>query len=94
MQLDKRCEMGGNRFCRKSYQIDRGRFENHLYAEVQKKGVDVLLASALDLQMQELSPPRAHSRHCQSSGDFRIWVFDASGLSLLKRHLGLPKTLP
>ena len=100
MDITTRTELGGNTFFEtESFQIDRGRFENHLGVEALAAGAhfvhgavvrEVTLAERAGTHSVTFSPPGA------AEGDtVRVdarWVVDASGRSsLLKRKLGLQK---
>lgn len=76
-----------------SYQLDRGRLENMLGCEIQRRGITFLDACKVErVSLQH----DAHALHVsQASKEFDVlarWVVDASGRSsLLKRQLGLVK---
>ena len=99
-RLDKRCEMGGNRFLpSKSYQIDRGRFENHLAAEVQQAGVVLLTEHRIkEVEVETADIPHrlvVEDGNATTKALTAQWLFDGSGRAgLLKRKLGLAKESP
>lgn len=76
-----------------SYQVDRGRFENMLGQEVQRRGVTFLD----NCKIEQISlQPAVHSIQVRSNEQISEiqarWVVDTSGRSsLLKRQLGLAK---
>jgi flavin-dependent dehydrogenase len=78
-----------------SYQLDRGRLENMLGAELLRRGITFL--DSCKVQQICLQPEQDHHRlsllHHGSEREIRArWVVDASGRStLLKRQLGLAK---
>lgn len=92
--ISRRIEAGRTYFSPfKSYQLDRGRFENALALECRKFGIK-LLENTKATQV-ELSKA-GHQVVLQGpDGDFKVnarWLVDATGRSsLLKRHLGLQK---
>lgn len=93
--IARRTELGGHVFFpTESYQIDRGRLENHLGIEVAKAGADFVSGAAV--RAIELGT-RGAPHHVTIVGDTETvvearWVIDASGRAgLLKRKLGLAK---
>jgi flavin-dependent dehydrogenase len=76
-----------------SYQVDRGRLENQLWADAQQRGVELLD----DCKVDEiaLNPDGHRITFSRTSGELPSavtgrWVVDASGRTgLLKRQLGL-----
>lgn len=98
LRIEQRLELGGKRYAPcPSYQLDRGRFENHLGDLCRERGIDFVdNAKIKDVEINK----RGH--HCV---DFEIdrqpnqihsrWVVDASGRrAFLKRKLGLQKPSP
>jgi flavin-dependent dehydrogenase len=88
----KRTELGGHVFFpTESFQIDRGRFENHLGQEVVRAGADFVHGAAV----REVTLGQPHRVTIAGEVDTVVearWVIDASGrASLLKRKLGLAK---
>lgn len=81
-----------------SYQLDRGRLENHLGELVGEAGAVVLTGQKVtDVELG--SGGALHRIRCQGpAGDRTLtarWVVDASGRAgLLKRRLGLAKSVP
>ncbi|MDY7089039.1 MAG: tryptophan 7-halogenase [Actinomycetota bacterium] len=77
-----------------SFQIDRGRLENHLATGLTDRGVDLVHGKVEDA---ELRPGKAHlvSITRNDGAAYRVearWVLDATGRhSLLRRKLGLSK---
>ncbi|WP_369212144.1 NAD(P)/FAD-dependent oxidoreductase [Streptomyces flavofungini] len=79
-----------------TYQLDRGRLENALGAELGARGVEFLSGAKADAV--ELLPDEEHHRLTVHTEDGAVrhirarWVVDATGrASLLKRRLGLAK---
>ena len=77
-----------------SFQLDRGRLENHLLAEERAAGVEVV--DGCRVQRVELQPTEPHRITLAAAGGTREvtahWVVDASGRAgLLKRQLGLAR---
>ncbi|TVR44210.1 MAG: NAD(P)/FAD-dependent oxidoreductase [Planctomycetota bacterium] len=98
-RLETRCEMGGNRFLEaKSYQLDRGRLENHLAERVCAAGVELIAGARVrEIDLAEGGAPHRIRYECdgQSHEVQSRWIFDASGrASLLKRRLGLAEDSP
>lgn len=77
-----------------SFQLDRGRLENHLAADLIKRGVDVVYGKAEDAELRPgdshlvtIAPHDGETRQVEAR-----WVLDATGrYSLLKRKLGLSR---
>ena len=95
--LTTRTELGGNVFFpTRSFQIDRGRFENYLASEAVARGVafaNPASVTAIDLAAQADAD---HRVDFMAGGEARSavgrWVVDASGRAgLLKRKLQLAK---
>jgi len=91
-------EMGLSEFFPKpSYQLDRGRFENHLARTATETGIDFLDgAKVVQVSLAENDQPHqvTYSRHGQSKTLDCRWVVDASGrASILKRKLGLAESV-
>lgn len=95
--LTDRTELGGNTFFpTPSFQIDRGRFENHLGVEIRAAGAHLLDAAAVrGVDLAEDGGP--HQVHVERADGSTLsvqarWVVDASGRSsLLKRKLKLAR---
>lgn len=97
--ITTRTELGGNTFFpTPSFQIDRGRFENHLGEQMRAAGADFVHGAAV----REVTLGERGAGHtvtfARRTGDeppitvAARWVVDASGrASLLKRKLGLAK---
>ncbi len=78
-----------------SFQLDRGRLENFLLAELRRCGVDVL--DGCSVRHIDISPQQHAITLALDTGEERIvrgrWVVDASGRGgLIRRHLGLTRT--
>ncbi|MBA3847728.1 MAG: tryptophan 7-halogenase, partial [Planctomycetes bacterium] len=96
--LATRTEMGGNVFLpSRSWQIDRGRFENHLGVRAVELGADFVHGAsvgAIDLGVDEGRTKAEHTVAFTVGAEKRTaharWVVDAAGrASILKRKLGL-----
>ena len=94
LAIDKRSEMGSNSYFHvPTYQIDRGRFENHLLSTLENLGVQILPSSRVT-EISISDSDTTHTVQCISetlSKTFAAkWVIDASGRSaFLKKKLGL-----
>ena len=94
--ISKRLEIGARDFPdTSSYQLDRGRFENFLYARSQELGIsirDSAKVSSVDLDASAFHRVKyqdAQGENCLSAR----WLIDASGrAAILKRRLGLQKS--
>jgi flavin-dependent dehydrogenase len=95
--ITRRSELGGEvmpQYDVSSFQLDRGRLENHLADDLIKRGVDLVYGKVEDA---ELRPGDSHLVTLTGNdGETRRvearWVLDATGrYSLLKRKLGLSK---
>jgi flavin-dependent dehydrogenase len=96
--IERRMEFGGNNFlAAPSFQLDRGRFENHLATVAAAAGVQFLSETSVrDVRLDpdgdheiDVKPRGADSRTLRSR-----WVVDATGrASLLKRRLELEKSV-
>lgn len=101
-RLETRCEMGGNDFLpSRSYQLDRGRFENHLARQVRARGITILDGQRVrELALAEGS--EAHRVSISTGGrdgerySLQVgFIADASGRAgILKRHCGLAEESP
>ena len=96
--LASRTELGGNVFFpSRSWQIDRGRFENHLARRCGERGITFI--DAATVRGLELAPRGGlHRVTYVANGDSRDisarWVVDASGRAgLIKRKRGLAKAV-
>lgn len=93
--ITNRVELGARDFPPvPSFQLDRGRFENHLLRTIAESGTTVLDGSRV--QDVTLSPDRHTVSIVSADGPRTVtarWVVDASGRAgLLKRKLGLVKS--
>lgn len=86
-RLEHRVEFGSNSFFpRSTYQIDRGRFENHLREEVQQVGVSLLQeASVREVEFASEGHAVVFERSGESMTVKSRWVVDASGRAALFR---------
>ena len=97
IDLTDRTELGGNTFFpTPSFQIDRGRFENHLGEQIRAAGAHLLDGAAVrGVELAEDSGPHRVSIEAADGDTAQVqarWVVDASGRSsLLKRKLKLGK---
>lgn len=99
--IASRTELGGNVFFpSRSWQIDRGRFENHLGARAVREGVAFVHGARIDRVDLAEGPLPAAPAHTVAFTDAdgaahmvkARWVVDAAGrASILKRKLGLAK---
>ena len=92
--ITRRVELGSkNILPTATYQIDRGRFENALYAENLQSGVDVWDgASVKQVDLNDSEHRVTINRQGEEVLVAARWVVDASGRAgLLKRQLGLQK---
>jgi len=94
--LASRTELGGNVFLpSRSWQIDRGRFENHLARRCQERGITFI--DAATVRSLELAPRGGEHRVTYASAGATQaigarWVVDASGRAgLIKRKRSLAK---
>jgi flavin-dependent dehydrogenase len=93
--LGRRFELGARRFPRVySFQIDRGRLENHLLADNRERGIEI--HDGTTITAIELGDPLHRITFSEGSASHTIearWVVDASGRAgLLKRQLGLRRS--
>ena len=96
-------EVGGSSFfTAPSYQLDRGRFENHIAAENTKMGIEILSGArvrevVLDSSENGTKATRHEVLLSRDGTEFRIgarWIVDASGrASVIKRMLNLEEDL-
>lgn len=98
-RIEDRLELGGKRYAPcPSYQLDRGRFENHLADRCLAEGINFI--DQADIGSIDLGRfGTSHQVEYQREGDTHSvrsrWVVDASGRRcFLKRQLGLDKTSP
>lgn len=98
-KIEDRLELGGNRYAPcPSYQLDRGRFENHLGDLCLERGIRFVdQANIKSIKMGGYMG--RHSVGYHMNGEDRSvtskWVVDASGRrAFLKRELGLKKESP
>lgn len=94
-QIEKRLELGGQRYAPcPSYQLDRGRFENHLGDLCRERGIEFIdEAKIKDVSIQARGSHFVDfERNGRSHRMESRWVVDASGRrAFLKRKLGLKK---
>ena len=96
--IENRLELGGKQFAPcPSYQLDRGRFENHLGDLCRERGIEFIdQANIKDVTINRWGQ---HSVNFEVSGEQKKisgrWVIDASGRrAFLKRKLNLKKESP
>jgi flavin-dependent dehydrogenase len=95
-QIEQRLELGGSDFpASPSFQLDRGRLENHLAAHIQTLGV-TFLSSTRVLSVELKGSGSAHQVAYEQDGAQHSvsgrWIVDASGRAgLLKRKLELKR---
>jgi flavin-dependent dehydrogenase len=94
--IARRTELGGNVFFEsRSWQIDRGRFENHLGRRAAREGVEFVdgaTVTRLDLNGRNADQVVAIKRGDEAREISARWVVDAAGrASIIKRKLGLAK---
>ena len=96
-RIDHCTELGVSRLLpTPSWQIDRGRFENHLGDLARSRGIDFVDgATVRGIDLGEGEHPH-HVRYTRAGAEHAVesrWLVDASGRAgLLKRKLGLAKT--
>jgi flavin-dependent dehydrogenase len=94
--IDNRLELGGKKHSpTKTYQLDRGRFENFLRKRILEQGGEYITpARVKDVELSESGPHKVQIE-IKDQGSQEItcrWVVDASGRnSFLKRRLELQK---
>lgn len=95
-RIEDRLELGGKRYAPcPSYQLDRGRFENHLTELCLERGINFVdRASVTGVEIG-----RQHVVSYEKDGETNSlksrWLIDASGRrAILKRHLKMEKTSP
>lgn len=92
-RIEDRLELGGKRYAPcPSYQLDRGRFENHLGDLCLELGVDFLdQAKISNINIKNFGRHEVAYHHDGESKSVKArWVIDASGRrAFLKRQLGL-----
>ena len=97
-RIDQRLELGGRRYApASSYQLDRGRFENHLAECCQQRGIQLVGGARIrDLEIQRRGMHQVQYDLEGQSREIRTrWIADASGRrAFLKRKLGLQKSSP
>lgn len=98
-EIHKRLEFGSNRyFPSGTFQIDRGRFENHLVESLRSHGVALYDRShVIDVDIAAKGLPHGiHFRRLDEEHTIRgRWLVDASGLSaFIKRKLELAEESP
>lgn len=97
-RIDQRLELGGTRFAPcPSYQLDRGRFENHLGDLCLERGIDFFDQSKVD--DFEINRWKKHEVSFVRDGVERTlkasWLIDASGRrAFIKRKLNLQQDSP
>ena len=97
-QIEDRLELGGKRYAPcPSYQLDRGRFENHLGDLCLQRGIRFIdQAKIKDVSVNRWSKHTVSYEFQKQSQELRSkWLVDASGRrAFLKRKLGLAKDSP
>lgn len=96
VDLGSRFELGPRRFPRiGSFQIDRGRLENHLFADNAARGIEMVDGAAIgEVILGRPAHRVSYVRQGTSHTAEARWVVDASGRrGLLKRQLGLRRTV-
>ncbi len=92
--ISKRMELGPSSFPpTKSYQLDRGRFENALVSECQKLGIEIRDGARVqDISLGQCDHQVSYTYQRQRNIINCKWLVDASGrFSILKRKLQLSK---
>ncbi len=96
--IENRLELGGRRYApASSYQLDRGRFENHLAECCREAGIQLVSGARIqDFQLARRGP---HQVSYDLDGQRQVvntrWIADASGRrAFVKRKLGLQKPSP
>lgn len=98
-RIENRRELGGRRYAPcPSYQLDRGRFENHLADLCLERGIDFRKKASIKEIEVGKSRKKHHVTFESDKGEEKIeskWLVDASGRrAFLKRQLGLQKDSP
>lgn len=98
-KISERLELGGRRYAPvKSYQLDRGRFENYLAGKCQSMGIEFLDGTTVQdigLGVRGSAHQVQYQRKGKENGVETRWVVDASGRrAMLKRKLGMQKESP
>lgn len=97
-KIEDRLELGGKRYAPcPSYQLDRGRFENHLGDLCLERGIRFI--DEANIKSIDINRSAAHCVSYDRDGKTEHvssrWVVDASGRrAFLKRQLGLQKASP
>ncbi len=97
-QIEKRLELGGQRYAPcPSYQLDRGRFENHLGDLCIERNIDFI--DQANIKDVRVARGDAHAVDFDINGEIHTieskWLIDASGRrAFLKRKLGMQKESP
>lgn len=95
-RIEERRELGGKRYAPcPSYQLDRGRFENHLGDLCRERGIEFI--DRANIKSVELGRDQqvTYEVDRQPTTLTSRWVVDASGRrALLKRQLGMQKESP
>lgn len=98
-KIEDRLELGGKRYAPcPSYQLDRGRFENHMAEECLQQGIDFIHdANIKDIKIS--GSGNEHQVSYDNNSELETvdsrWVVDASGRrAFLKRQLGMEKPSP
>ena len=98
-KIEDRLELGGKRYAPcPSYQLDRGRFENHLADECLKRDIQFLDQATIK-EIEMAGPGTSHQVSYEANGQSETvdsrWVVDASGRrAFLKRKLGMQMASP
>ena len=97
-RIEQRLELGGKRFAPcPSYQLDRGRFENHLGDLCLARGIRFIDQSKVqDVHVEERGMHRVdYELDKEQRSVWTRWLVDASGRrAFVKRKLGLQKPSP
>ena len=98
LRIEDRLELGGKRYAPcPSYQLDRGRFENHLADLCLDQGIRFIdQATIKDVSIRRWRKHRVAYEHQRIRKQIECrWLIDASGRrAFLKRKLGLSKPSP
>lgn len=97
-EIEKRLELGGTRFAPcPSYQLDRGRFENHLGDLCLERGIEFLDESKIvDVRINRWGKHEVTFERAGQERVFRAsWIIDASGRrAFIKRKLNMKEESP
>ncbi len=98
-RIEDRMELGGKRYAPcPSYQLDRGRFENHLADRCLEEGIQFIdRAKIKEIRLGKSGSPHSVSYELdrEPKSVQSRWVVDASGRrAFIKRQLGMQKSSP